>query len=91
MIKDTILEYHKQLVDMGYKTRFQVSNAGKCVYSSLCEGGCPYNQYIQGKWMSRDCQKSYLDFANKAIFSQEIFGDITFKEISKIKTLTVES
>ena len=122
---------------MVYKTRFQVSNAGKCmwkneqsitvdasgnflkcyslvetsryttkkanligsgklceevcVYSSLCEGGCPYNQYIQGKWMSRDCQKSYLDFANKAIFSQEIFGDITFKEISKIKTLTVES
>lgn len=41
--------------------------------------------------MSRDYQKSYLDFANKAIFSQEIFGDITFKKISKIKTLTVES
>lgn len=36
MIKDTILEYHKQLVDMGYKTRFQVSNARKCVYIVAC-------------------------------------------------------
>lgn len=28
------MKYHKQLVDMRYKTRFQVSNAGNCMWQN---------------------------------------------------------
>lgn len=44
----------------------------ECPYYSYCYGGCPYNQYVKNGNMSRDCQKNYLDLANKALFLAEI-------------------
>lgn len=44
----------------------------QCEYADLCNGGCPYNQYIEHQVMSRDCHYHFLDRINKSIFCLEL-------------------